>query len=136
MRLNFSKVRDRPDRDHCPECGTTCRIFTVKKDGPRKGWSFVKCRGCDPIDPVFRWVETFDRLTSDQKRAIRRDLQILLGECDGAHSRDDVGFNGRDAPIASRYASDLREGIKIDWVSLAAMLKKYRKTQLGGHNDY
>jgi len=136
MKLNFGAVNSQPDHAPCPTCNATCHVFRVRKEGPRKGWGFIKCKGCDRDDPPFYWVETFDPFTPAQRGAIKRDLQILLGECDGARARDDVGFNGRDAPTARRYASDLRKGIKIDWVSLASMLKKYRNTQLGGHDDY
>jgi hypothetical protein len=136
VRLNFAKIDIMPDEYHCPACGTTCKVLRVRKEGHRKGWGFINCKGCDRDNPVFRWVYTIDRLTDAQRAAIRRDLFLLLGECDGANARDDVGFNGRDAPTARRYAANLRSNTKIDWVSLASMLRKYRKTQLGGHDDY
>lgn len=137
MRLNFAKINDlMPDEYHCPTCGTTCKVLRVRKEGHRKGWGFIKCKDCDPWNPVFYWVDVIERLPQAQRDAIWRDLLVLLGECDGAKARDDVGFNGHDAPIARRYASDVRKNVKIDWVSLGKMLRKYRNTQLGGHDDY
>lgn len=136
MRLDFAKVHRPPEQHHCPVCRRLCRVFFVRKDGPRKGFSFIKCRGCEPNDGRFYWVRCLTAYTDEQKRAIERDLRILLGECDGACARDDVGFNGTDAGPARRFADDLNNGLEIDWNKLASMLRKYRRTQLGGHDEY
>jgi hypothetical protein len=133
MRLNFANppIPTPLECGRCPSCGADCSIHIARKDGPYKGWRYVKCATCDPKDPAFYWL-----YTPEQKAAIRRDLSILLGDCDGAHTRDNVGFNRHDAEAAREYAADLEDGVDIYWNDLAHMLHKYRKTQLGGHDDY
>ena len=137
MKIDFAKTRDyqRP-KYVCPFCHTLCHVWHVKKDGPRKGWRFIKCRVYDPDYPRFIWVEVKHPYNTEQLASIRRDLEILLGVCDGAAARDDLGFNGSDAPKARDYHDSLSRGATIDWAALANMLRKYRKTQLGGHDDY
>ena len=138
MRLDFSKVPTDEEYYNCPDCGLRCRVFRVRKQGPRMGWGFIKCTNCrsSPGCPRFFWVDTTTKFTEEQRAAIKRDLNQLLGVCDGAYARDDSGFNAYDAKTARKVARDLDRGLAIDWDSLAKLLWKYRKTQLGGHDDY
>jgi SWI/SNF-related matrix-associated actin-dependent regulator 1 of chromatin subfamily A len=73
-------------------------------------------------------------VTDDRKQAVAEALRFLSGRCDGAHLRDDVGFNGRDAQsefvqtlVGAAVANALTDkqaawGVKI--------LRTYSKTQL------
>lgn len=81
-------------------------------------------------------IRDLKQFTAKEKEAIRRDLWTLLGRCDGALAQDGAGFNAYDAVHAREIADDLEAGRPINWEYLAKMLHKYRKTQLGGHDDY
>lgn len=79
-----------------------------------------------------------DAITLDQKRAIEEALVRLAGDCDGAASKDDVGFNGRDAKfgrsLAARVSgSDRPAGRRLSagqYQSALTMLQTYARTQI------
>lgn len=79
-----------------------------------------------------------DAITLDQKRAIEEALVRLAGECDGAVSDDDVGFNGRDAAfgrsLAAQVAASTRNpGRRLSagqYASALRMLRTYSRTQI------
>lgn len=71
-------------------------------------------------------------LGDEWKGNVHAMLLHLNALCDGAHDRDDQGFNGQDAAwgkaMARRPMSMFTDD---DWVNAYAMLRKYARTQLG-----
>lgn len=74
----------------------------------------------------------------DQRIAIEEALLRLAGVCDGAHSEDGVGFNGRDSTfgrdLAGRIgASERAPGRRLSprqYEAAAEMLRTYSRTQI------
>jgi hypothetical protein len=69
-------------------------------------------RSDDPVEIVKNVTVTKEEvtkeaptITKDQVAAIHQALRILAGVCDGAHKRDDSGFNGADAEIGHSLAN-------------------------------
>jgi superfamily II DNA or RNA helicase len=62
---------------------------------------------------------------------LKQAIANLAGVCDGAVTRDDVGFNGGDAMFGHFLAS--RQNWKRKWATKAfKMIQKYKNTQLTG----
>ena len=62
---------------------------------------------------------------------LQNALRTIAGQCDGAREDDGVGFNGCDAGIGRDFARLPRLSFG-QAIYAAKMLKKYRRTQLGG----
>lgn len=68
----------------------------------------------------------FVRYCLDNRFNLRRALDFMLGNCDGARERDDVGFNATDAAVAKRMAYLDIEGNQDAAEAVACLLFKYR----------
>jgi hypothetical protein len=70
---------------------------------------------------------------------IEQAVSFLSGRCDGAHSLDHKGFNGRDTKFGKSLAGQIAAGRKLSAAQLQAalkMLRTYEKSQLvpAGHS--
>lgn len=89
----------------------------------------------EPPEPV--------NLTRDQRVAIEEALALLAGQCDGARSEDQRGFNGRDSDFGKSLAAAIAASPKAAGLRLSAgqtrsalkMLRTYRRTQLAALAD-
>lgn len=64
--------------------------------------------------------------------SLRQAIQALLGACDGAHTKDDVGFNATDAMVArGLWLLDIEGDAEVA-ETVARLLYKYRR-QLNAH---
>lgn len=43
--------------ESCPECGTECQPFKVRKEGPNRGRWFAKCPNAACARPLFEWLD-------------------------------------------------------------------------------
>lgn len=74
------------------------------------------------------------KLSAAECETIHRALRELAGVCDGAVTRDDVGFNGTDSRIGKALAA--RDELNPKAAALGKhLIRKYRHTQLGGRYD-
>lgn len=74
-------------------------------------------------------------LTPERKELIRSAFAQMIGSCDGARTKDDVGFNKPDAAIAHWvFRIGLQEDDDLAFRLLERILSRYQHTQLG--EDY
>lgn len=74
-------------------------------------------------------------LTAERKALVREAFYQMIGVCDGAIEKDDVGFNKPDAAIAHWvFRFGLRDDDEVAFRLLERMLSRYKHTQLGA--DY
>lgn len=74
-------------------------------------------------------------LTPERKELIRSAFNQMIGSCDGALTKDDVGFNKPDAAIAHWVARiGLQDDDELAFRLIERMLSRYKHTQLG--EDY
>lgn len=64
-----------------------------------------------------------------QIQAVHNNLRMLAGVCDGAAEKDDMGFNGLDAPFGHNLAAQASLSAK-QAIAARKMIKKYHR-QLG-----
>jgi hypothetical protein len=70
------------------------------------------------------------KLTAQKKEILRSALEYMVSVCDGAETRDGIGFNKADAFIARWIGFCLRDEDEVSYRVLERVLVRYRK-QLG-----
>lgn len=73
---------------------------------------------------------TYQHSPAVDPERLRVGLAHMLSRCDGAHTKDDVGFNATDASIARHMVYLDIEGNQLHAEALARLLYKYKR-QLG-----
>jgi len=114
----FGTVADVQD---CAYCGAPCRART-SRSRKNPGRRYIKCPRCGE----FAWADEVRRPV-DRAR-VRRQVEYLLGRCDGAVARDAVGFNKYDAAFVRQAWVGGEAGVRdeADWRRLERLLCKYR----------